>query len=366
VAHDFNNMLTIVHLSTRLLKQQLHAEDPLLEYVQQIEEAGGRATALTKQLLSFSRRDVIEPHVVDLNLEIGRLSRMLQRVIGEDIEFVTVLTDGLWPVYLDPAQIDQGIVNLAINARDAMPGGGRLTIETANTTLSAADTAPQVDLLPGDYVKLTVTDTGVGMGDDVKAHLFEPFFTTKERGHGTGLGLSTVFGIIKQSGGHIWVDSELGRGTAVQIYLPRTDKVESPDLLQVSPASALRGSETILVVEDYAGVRDLATQILRAHGYQVLTAKNGAEALRISLRHSQAIHLLLTDMVMPGMNGRELAEQIQAQRPGIRIVYMSGYGSRLYEDPSAVGQGVAFLAKPLTVEALTDKVRAVLDVPRSG
>ena len=175
-----------------------------------------------------------------------------------------------------------------------------------------------------------------------------------------------MFGIIKQSGGHIWVDSELGRGTAVQIYLPRTDKVESPDLLQVSPASALRGSETILVVEDYAGVRDLATQILRAHGYQVLTAKNGAEALRISLRHSQAIHLLLTDMVMPGMNGRELAEQIQAQRPGIRIVYMSGYGSRLFEDPSALGQGVAFLAKPLTVEALTDKVRAVLDVPRSG
>jgi len=279
---------------------------------------------------------------------------------------VTILADSVWPVYLDPAQIDQAIVNLAINARDAMPGGGCLTIETANATLDEAFAAHQVDLRPGDYVRLTVTDTGVGMDDEVKAHLFEPFFTTKERGQGTGLGLSTVFGIIKQSAGHIWVDSEVGQGTIVQIYLPRTDKVESEDVLRVTPISALRGSETILVVEDYGGVRDLATQILKAHGYQVLAAKNGPEALRISLRHDHPIHLLLTDMVMPGMNGKELAEQIQIQRPGIRILYMSGYDNRLLEDPTALGQGVAFLAKPLTVEALTEKVRAVLDLPLPG
>lgn len=364
VAHDFNNMLTIVHLSTRLLKRQLHPEDPLLEYVQQIEEAGERATALTKQLLSFSRRDVVEPRTVDLNQEIGRLSRMLQRVIGEDIELVTVLREDLWPLYLDPAQIDQAIVNLAINARDAMPNGGRLTIETGNTVLDEASAYRQVGLQPGDYVNLTVRDTGVGMGDEVKAHLFEPFFTTKERGQGTGLGLSTVFGIIKQSGGHIWIDSEVGQGTTVQIYLPRTDKVESQDSLRATPVSALCGSETILVVEDYAGVRDLAAQILTTYGYQVLAAKNGPEALRISLRHNHPIHLLLTDMVMPGMNGKELAEQIQAQRPGIRILYMSGYDNRLAKDPTALGAGVAFLPKPLTVETLTEKVRAVLDRPQ--
>ena len=366
VAHDFNNMLTIVHLSTRLLKRQLHPEDPLLEYVQQIEEAGERATALTKQLLSFSRRDVIEPHVVDLNQEIGSLSRMLQRVIGEDIEFVTVLADDLWPVYLDPVQIDQAIVNLAVNARDAMPSGGCLTVETANAVLDRASVNRDVDVQPGDYVKLTVRDTGVGMGDEVKVHLFEPFFTTKERGHGSGLGLSTVFGTVKQNAGHIWVDSEVGQGTTIQIYLPRTGKVEPQGTLRVTPTSALCGSETILVVEDYAGVRDLAAQILRAHGYQVLAAKNGPEAIRISLKHDRPIHLLLTDMVMPGMNGNELAEQIQAQRPGIRVLYMSGYDNRLIEDPTALGEGVAFLAKPLTVETLTEKVRAALDLPLSG
>jgi len=362
VAHDFNNMLTIVHLSTRLLKRQLHPEDPLLEYVQQIEEAGERATALTKQLLSFSRRDVIEPHVVDLNQEIGNLSRMLQRIIGEDVELVTMLADDLWPVYLDPVQIDQAIVNLAVNARDAMPSGGCLTIETANVVLDGASATRLIDVQPGEYVSLTVRDTGVGMGDEVKAHLFEPFFTTKERGQGTGLGLSTVFGIIKQNAGHIWVDSELGQGTTVQIRLPRTEKVEPQGAVRLTPISALRGTETILVVEDYAGVRDLAAQILRAHGYQVLAAKNGSEAIRISLKHGRPIHLLLTDVVMPGMNGNELAEQIQAQRPGIRILYMSGYDNRLIEDPTTLGEGVAFLAKPLTVETLTEKVRAVLDL----
>ena len=366
IAHDFNNMLTIVHLSTQLLKRQLRPEDPLREYVQQIEEAGDRATTLTKQLLSFSRRDVIEPHVVDLNREIDSLSRMLQRVIGEDIEFVTVLVDDLWPVYLDPAQIDQVIVNLAVNARDAMPNGGSLTIETANVVLDGASVARHVGVQPGDYVMLTIRDTGVGMGDEVQAHLFEPFFTTKERDHGTGLGLSTVFGIIKQNAGHILVDSQVGQGATFQIYLPRTAKVEPQGSPRITPASALNGSETILVVEDYAGVRSLATQILKAHGYQVLAAKSGSEALRISQRHDHPIHLLLTDMVMPGMNGKELAEQIQAQRPGIRILYMSGYDNRLIEDPTALGEGVAFLAKPLTVETLTEKVRAVLDFALLG
>ena len=273
-----------------------------------------------------------------------------------------MLADGVWPVYLDPAQIDQAIVNLAVNARDAMPHGGRLTIETANVTLDEASAARDVDVRPGEYVRLIIADTGVGMGDEIKAHLFEPFFTTKQPDHGTGLGLSIVFGIVKQNAGHIWVDSEEGQGTIIQIYLPRTDKVESQGLPGATPASALQGSETILVVEDYAAVRDLATQILKSHGYHVLAAKDGAEALRISREYDHPIHLLLTDMVMPGMNGRELAEQLQSQRPGIRILYMSGYNDRLLEDPGALGEGVAFLAKPLTVESLTEKVRAVLDL----
>lgn len=361
VAHDFNNMLTIVHLSTQLLQRQLRPEDPLREYVHQIDEAGQRASTLTKQLLSFSRRDIIEPHVVDLSRRIGSLSRMLQRIIGEDVELVTVLADDLWPVYLDPAQIDQAIVNLAINARDAMPAGGFLSIETANVVLDREAVAHQVDVRPGQYVRLTVRDTGVGMDDEVKAHLFEPFFTTKERDQGTGLGLSTVFGIVKRNGGHILVDSQVGKGTTFEIYIPRTGKVEPGGLPHPISASMARGTETILVVEDYAAVRDLAAQILRAHGYQVLTAKSGPEAIHISREHDGPIHVLLTDLVMPHMNGKELAEQIQAQRPGMRILYMSGYDDQLLEQHTVVGGNVAFLPKPFTVESLTQKVRAVLE-----
>jgi two-component system cell cycle sensor histidine kinase/response regulator CckA len=357
VAHDFNNTLTIIHLSLQLLKRKLRPEDPLWEYVQQIEEAGERATALTKQLLSFSRREVVEPRVVDLGREIGNLSRMLQRIIGEDIELVTVLADDLWPIYADPAQIDQTIVNLVVNARDAMPNGGRLTIETANVVLDEAYAARHVDVRPGEYVRLTVGDTGVGMDEEIKAHLFEPFFTTKEPGQGTGLGLSTVFGIVKQNAGHIWVHSRVGQGTTFKIYLPHTKKDEPQVPSHITPVSAFRGTETILVVEDDAAVREVAMQILQAHGYQVLAAGTGAEALRVSRQHDSPIHLLLTDMVMPQMNGVELAERLQSRQPGMRVLYMSGHGHRVVEE------GMVLLSKPFTVEALIRKVRAVLDAP---
>jgi len=294
VAHDFNNMLTIVHLSTQLLKRQLRPEDPLREYVQQIEEAGERRYRPDQQLLSFSRRDVIEPHVVDLNQEIGNLSRMLQRIIGEDIEFVTALADDLWPVYLDPAQIDQVIVNLAVNARDAMPNGGRLTIETANIVLDEASAAHYVGLEPGDYVNLTVRDTGVGMGDEVQAHILSHSSRPKKRDHGTGLGLSTVFGIIKAK-----CRTHLGRqssGTRRNLpdLLARTTRLSLRLHCAVTPVRRTPGSETILVVEDYAGVRGLATQILKAHGYQVLAAKNGPEAIQIK-PEARPSHPLVAD-----------------------------------------------------------------------
>ena len=355
VAHDFNNTLTVIHLSTQLLKRQLRSEDPLWEYVQQIEEAGERAAALTKQLLSFSRREIVEPRVVDLSREIGNLSRMLQRIISEDIELVTVLADNLWPVYLDPAQIDQAIVNLVVNARDAMPSGGRLTIETTNIVFDEAYAARHVDVQPGEYVRLTVSDTGVGMDEEVKSHLFEPFFTTKERGEGTGLGLSSVFGIVKQNAGHIWVYSQVGQGTTFQIYLPRTREIGAPVSPRPIASSIVRGTETILVVEDDTAVRGLALQILRTHGYQVLAAGSGAEALRISREHDSPIHMLLTDVVMPHMSGKELAEQLQSQRPDMRVLYMSGHSHQVMEE------GGVLLPKPFTAETLTQKIRVVLD-----
>ncbi len=364
VAHDFNNLLTVIHLSTRLLRRQLRPEDPLWEHVVRIEEAGERAAKLTRQLLSFSRREVVEPRVLNLNQIVGDLSRMLQRIIGENIELKTVLADGLLPIKADPSQIDQVILNLAVNARDAMPHGGTLTIETSNIFLDQFYVASHVDARPGQHVLLSISDTGVGMNDEVKAHLFEPFFTTKERGQGTGLGLATVFGIVKQNGGHIRVYSEVGQGTTFKIYLPCTqDTGEQPPANVRPPAtdSLVRGTETVLVVEDKHEVRDLIVQVLSSCGYQVLTAANGPEALQIGDQHAGPIHLLLTDVVMPRMNGKELADQFRERRPQLRVLYMSGYADNAIVEHGALMPGAAFLSKPFTVEDLMQKVRAVLD-----
>jgi CheY-like chemotaxis protein len=273
------------------------------------------------------------------------------------------LAEDLKPVKVDAAQIEQVVVNLAVNARDAMPQGGRLSIETANTVLDRAYASSQVDVRPGEYVVITVGDTGVGMSDEVKAHLFEPFFTTKERGQGTGLGLPTVFGIVKQNGGHIEVRSEIGVGTTFEIFLPVTEQVEAPTAAPTTSAHEVTGTETILLVEDEAPVRELAVQILRAHGYRVLAAENGPRALEVSNEYRGSIQLLLTDVVMPQMNGKELAHRLQAMRRDIRVLYISGYSEDVIAHHGIVEEGAVVLAKPFTLEALTRKVRAVLDAP---
>jgi two-component system cell cycle sensor histidine kinase/response regulator CckA len=346
-----------------MVERQLHPQDPLWEHVLRIRETGVRAAKLTKHLLSFSRREIVEPRIVNLNELVGDLSRMLQRVIGEDVRLVTTLHEHLWLVKVDPAQMEQVIVNLVVNARDAMPEGGLLTIETANVTLDDAYAARHVEARPGQYVLFTLSDTGVGMDDEVKAHLFEPFFTTKQRGEGTGLGLSTVFGIVKQSGGHIQVDSKVGQGTTFLIYLPRSDEARVSDETSTLDASegAAQGTETILVAEDETDVRELAVYILSGLGYQILAAENGLEALTASDEHSGSIHLLLTDVVMPQMNGRELAEQLCARRPGLKVLYMSGYSDDVIAYHGVLEKGANVLNKPFTLEELAQKVRTVLD-----
>jgi PAS domain S-box-containing protein len=362
IAHDFNNLLTVIHLSTQLLEQKLHPEDPLWELVQRIHETSERAGNLTKQLLSFSRRVVIEPQVLNLNELIDELSRMLQRLIGEDIELVISLSPDLWPVNVDRTQMDQVIVNLSVNARDAMPGGGKLIIETSNVVLDEAFVAAHVGAAPGKHVMLLIGDTGAGMSDEVKAHLFEPFFTTKGAGKGTGLGLPTVYGIVKQNQGYIEVHSEPGKGTTFRIYLPYARAGTAPKRA-VTPSTTSGGTETILVVEDKAEVRNLTVQTLQSCGYQVLAAANGREALQVSGEYQGTIHLLLTDVVMPYMGGRELVERLHPQRPETRILYMSGYvDQQLTADVSE--QSLAFLAKPFTQEKLTQQVRTVLDIPQ--
>jgi PAS domain S-box-containing protein len=359
IAHDFNNLLTVINLSTRLMQRQLRPEDPLWEHVQRIDETGERAATLTRQLLSFSRRDVIEPRVLNLNDLIGELSRMLQRLIGEDVELVTRADPDLWPVHVDRSQIDQVIVNLSVNARDAMPDGGTLVIETSNVVLDEAYAAAHVGATPGQYVMLVVSDTGVGMSEEVKAHIYEPFFTTKERGRGTGLGLPIVYGIVKQNKGHVQVYSEEGMGTTFRIYLPRCRTRASSEETP-APARVKGGTETILVVEDKADVRRLTVQSLESHGYHVLSAEDGEDALRLCDAYKGPIHLLLTDLVMPHIGGRDLAERLNGRRPETRVLYMSGYmDSQLRMN--APGQSVDFLSKPFTVEALALQVRAVLE-----
>ncbi len=361
IAHDFNNLLTAIFGSSDLLLEDLSVDDQRRSDVEDIKQAAQRAAALTRQLLAFSRQQVLAPQVLDLSALIADLEKMLRRVIGEDVEFRTVLAPDLGAVRADPGQLEQVIVNLAVNARDAMPYGGKLTVETANVDLDEAYPQERGLVVPGRYAMLAVTDTGIGMDAHVKAHIFEPFFTTKEKGKGTGLGLATVYGIVKQSDGYIWVYSEPGRGTSFKIYLPRVEAVAEPPAPKAMPPASLRGSETVLVVEDEAAVRNLVRRVLEAHGYSVLVAADGPEALRLIESHHEPIHLLVTDVVMPKMSGRQLAERVVSTRRETKVLYLSGYTDDAIVHHGVLAPGIAFLQKPFTPRALARKLREVLD-----
>jgi PAS domain S-box-containing protein len=363
IAHDFNNLLMVISGYSEFLLDRLGPEPTLRGPAQEIASAAGRASSLTRQLLAFSRKQMLAPKILDLNAVVTENLKMLTRVIGEDIDLVMVPATGLGAVRADAGQIEQVIMNLAVNARDAMPSGGKLTIETSNVSLNEEYSRFHAPLKPGNYVMLAISDTGAGMDSETQAHIFEPFFTTKGP-KGTGLGLSTVYGIVKQSGGYIWVNSEPDKGTTFKIYLPRVaEAVESVAQLPVhaGPVSAEPGTETILLVEDEANLRYLARQFLEKQGYRVIEAADGAVAMQIAVAHEGVIHLLLTDVIMPGMNGRELAQRISEIRPNVKILYMSGYTENVVGRNGTLDAGIRLLQKPFTLRDLKSIVREVLD-----
>ncbi len=366
VAHDFNNLLTVITGRSQLLLLKLPPESPLRRDVELVEETAHRASALTRQLLAFSRKQMVQPRVVDLNEVVRGMETMLSRLIGEDVTLATRLDPTAGCVRADPAQLEQMIVNLAVNARDAMPLGGRLTLETGFVRLDEGFAREHVGLRAGPHVRLVVRDTGVGMDGLIKAHLFEPFFTTKGPGKGTGLGLATVYGIVTQSGGAIRVDSEPGQGAVFTIDLPRVDAPADLRGDPGIPAAAPHGSETVLLVEDEPEVRGLARDILHQQGYTVLEAADGDEALRIGREHGGPIHLLVTDVVMPQMGGRELADHLRAGRQETKVLYVSGYTDDAILHQGVSETGMAFLPKPFTASALAHKVREVLDAAPAG
>ncbi len=362
IAHDFNNLLMVISGYSEFLLDRLGPEPELRAPAQEIASAAGRASALTRQLLAFSRKQMLAPKILDLNGVVTENLKMLTRMIGEDIELVMVPAAGLGAVRADAGQIEQVVMNLAVNARDAMPSGGKLTIETSNVSLDEEHSRVQAPLKPGNYVMVAISDTGAGMDSETQSHIFEPFFTTKGP-KGTGLGLSTVYGIVKQSGGYIWVDSEPGKGTTFKIYLPRVaEAVESPAEVAAAPQSVATepGTETILVVEDEANLRYLARQFLEKQGYRVIEAADGAVALQIAVAHEGIIHLLLTDVIMPGMNGRELAQRISEIRPNTKVLYMSGYTENVIGRNGTLDAGIRLLQKPFTLRDLNARVREVL------
>jgi PAS domain S-box-containing protein len=360
IAHDFNNLLTIISGYTELALSRPHLPSEAHADIERIENASGRAAALVRQLLAFSRKQVLQPKILDLNKIVLNLDSLLRRLMDERIDMVTRVKDDIGKVKADPAQVEQVIMNLVVNARDAMPEGGRLVVETCNVELDANYAVDHVSVKPGRYVMLAVSDTGVGMDRQTVAHIFEPFFTTKESGRGTGLGLSTVYGIVKQSGGYIWVYSEPGKGSSFKVYLPRVDEV--PDAAAAAQAAprAQRGTETILIVEDEEAVRELIQTVLTEKGYEVISSLDPRHAEQIAASFPGEIHLLLTDMVMPGTSGRELAGRVSARRRSIRVLFMSGYTDNVITSGGMLEEGLAFLQKPFSPGALVQKVREVL------
>src|SRR5262245_1009905 len=361
VAHDFNNLLTAILGYCNLMLDDVPKENPNRQDLEEIRSAGERAAALTRQLLAFSRRQMLQPQIIDINTLVRQLEKLLHRLLTEDIVLVTALAPDLQKVKVDPASIEQVLVNLAVNSRDAMPKGGQLTIETANVNLDAAYAETHATVIPGRYVMLAVGDTGEGIDAATKARIFEPFFTTKEQGKGSGLGLATVYGIVKQSGGYIWVYSELGHGTVFKVYFPIAESPAWP-ARDGSGGGDLKKQawETVLLVEDEDAVRALAREVLRRQGYVVLEARHGVDALRPAERHPDEIHLMITDVVMPHMSGRELAERLCAARPTMKVLFMSGYTDHALMN-RALAPGSSFLQKPFTPETLARKVRQVLD-----
>jgi nitrogen-specific signal transduction histidine kinase len=363
VAHDFNNLLTVIKGYSELMLEQTAPGGPLRAEAEEVKKAADRAASLTRQLLAFSRQQVLAPRILDLNAAVGNIEQMLRRLLGEDIELSTVLGEKLGQVKADPGQVEQVIMNLAVNSRDAMSRGGKLTIETANVALDESYMREHGGVKSGRYVMLAVSDTGTGMDEETRSRIFEPFFTTKEMGKGTGLGLSTVYGIVKQSEGYIWVYSEAGQGTTFKVYLPRVDESADESQKMAALGSGDRGTETILLVEDEDGVRALVKQVLSRQGYTVIETRHGREALQECERHSGPIPLLLTDVVLPQMSGRELAERLKALRPDIKVLYMSGYTDDAILRHGVIDQETAFLQKPFTTSVLARKVREVLDQP---
>jgi two-component system, cell cycle sensor histidine kinase and response regulator CckA len=364
IAHDFNNLVQAIGGYTEILLKRLPEQDSLRRPAEEIKKAGDRAAALTRQLLAFSRQQVLQPLVLDLNAVVVHVEQLLRRLIGEDIELEIEVDERLGRVKADAVQLEQVLMNLSVNARDAMPDGGTLTIETRNVRLTGADQREAFAVQPGPYVMLAVADTGSGMDAETRLRAFEPFFTTKPPGHGTGLGLSTVYGIVKQSGGYIWVDSEPGQGTRVRIYLPRVDEPLEQILPKRAPPSvAHHGSETLLLVEDEGGVREVITEWMTGNGYTVLAASNGVEALALAEEYPGSIDLLVADVVMPQMGGPALAARLRPLRPEMKVVFVSGYADEAIGDPRMLELGAAFLQKPFSLDRLLRQVRETLDSP---
>jgi signal transduction histidine kinase/ActR/RegA family two-component response regulator len=360
-AHDFNNLLTVILGRAELILSRLPADDALRRHVTLLHETARRATSLTGQLLAFSRSRARDADVVDVNAVVAGLAPMLRRLVPADIALVTELAPDVRRVKVDAAHVEQVVLNLVVNARDAMPGGGRLVLRTATAEVDALEAGRRAGARPGRYVTVAVADTGVGMSREMQARVFEPFFTTKEPGRGSGIGLATVYGIVKQSRGTIWLDSEPGRGSTFTVYLPATDELPEPAVELPRPATLPRGSETILLVEDEEAVRELVRETLGAQGYVAIEARHGAEALVLAERHAGPIDLVLTDVVMPGLGGRELVERLQGTRPGLRALFISGYGADTLVRRGALRYGAEYLAKPFTAAALATRVRRVLD-----
>jgi signal transduction histidine kinase/ActR/RegA family two-component response regulator len=360
VAHDFNNLLTVINGYSELALQRMRPQDPLRNHVMAVRKAGERAAALTQQLLAFSRRQVLQPRVIDLNSVVAESESILLRLIEENIQFVTVLSPSLGLVSADPTQISQILLNLVVNARDAMPDGGLLRLETTNVNMTEDDMDEMGEVRPGAFVMLEISDSGIGMDEETRRHVFEPFFTTKGPGKGTGLGLATVYGIVKQSGGLIRLESALGMGTTIRIYLPRVAAPQAQEELPGPAKISWPSRGTVLLVEDQEHVRRYVALVLTGLGYHVLEADSGADALAVAAAHRGPLDLLLTDVVMPGLNGRALAEQMTSQYPSLKVLYMSGHSDDIADRHGILRSGGAYLQKPFGAEVLGQKVHEVL------